>query len=248
MVFLEEKRMKKFILITGATGGIGTAISKILAEEGYSLYLHYHNNQEGMKQLLQTVEPFGGEYIPIQADLRLDCGRTKLCQEIYSLDGIVHNGGTSFTKPLTNMLSEEMEELISLHLTAPMVITKNLLPKLLQKRKGSILFISSIWGETGASNETVYSAVKGGQIAFSKALSKELAPNGIRVNAIAPGAIETKMLSHLSDEERESLMEDIPLGRFGYPMEVAKAVKFLLSEDASYITGEVLNVNGGWYT
>jgi len=240
--------MRKYILITGSTGGIGQEIARTLAEEGYSLYLHYHQNKAGMEALLENLAPFGGEYIPIQADLRNDAGRKKLCQEIYSLDGIVHNGGTSIAKPLTSMLEEEMEELISLHLTAPIVITKQLLPKLIRNQKGSILFISSIWGEAGGSCETVYSAAKGGQIAFAKALSKELAPAGIRVNAIAPGAIDTKMLSSLTEEDRLLLTEEIPLGRLGRPSDVAKAVKFLLSEDASYITGEVLKVNGGWYT
>ncbi len=241
--------MKEAILITGASGDIGQAIAKTLARAGYSLYLHYHKNKETIAGLIEEFETknLGGEYIPIQADLRKKEDVMRLCQEIYQIDGIIHNSGVSVTKLLTQMIDEEIEELMAVHVTSPMLITKTLLPKIIRQKRGNIIFISSIWGQTGASCETVYSAAKGAQIAFAKALSKELAPSRIRVNCVAPGSIRTKMLNHLDENELEEIITDIPLGRLGTPEDVAQAVQFLLSENASYITGQVLGVNGGWY-
>lgn len=240
---------KKFILVTGASGGIGRAICNQLAKKGYSLYLHYNQNRvvvENMLGKLANLYP-NLEFIPIQADLRTDTGVTKLCQEVYQIDGIIHNSGTSIRNVLTNMLPEEIHELISLHLSSPILITKNLLPKMIHRKKGSIVFISSIWGQTGASCETVYSAVKGGQISFAKALSKEVAPSNIRVNVVAPGAVNTNMMASFNEEDIELINDEIPIGRLGNPNEIASAVSFLISEEASYITGQVLAVNGGWY-
>jgi len=240
---------KRFILVTGASGGIGSAISTKLAQQGYSLYLHYHQNKEKITQMLKKLTKLypNSEFIPIQADLRSEEGIIKLCHDIYQIDGMIHNSGITVQKLLTQMLPEEIETLISLHLYAPIMITKNLLPKLIQRKTGSVIFISSIWGQTGASCETVYSAVKGGQISFAKALSKEVAPSKIRVNVIAPGAIQTKMLANMSEEDLSIISDEVPMGRLGSPNDVANAVSFLLSKEASYITGQVLAVNGGWY-
>jgi len=245
----EVGSMKEFILITGASGGIGSQIAKTLATSGYSLYLHYNRNKESINQLLGELQKMNpeGEFIPIQADLNTKSGITLLCQQIYHLNGIVHNCGISNTNLLTSMQTEEIESLIQIHLTAPILITKQLLPKLIQNRNGSIIFISSIWGQTGAACETVYSAVKGGQIAFAKALSKEVSSSKVRVNVVSPGAIQTPMLSEYNEDEISELISEIPLGRLGTSTDVANAVEYLLSEKASYITGHVLNVNGGWY-
>ncbi|MCU9612039.1 SDR family oxidoreductase [Caldibacillus lycopersici] len=241
--------MKKFVLITGASGGIGGGIARHLALNGYSLYLHYYSNREAIEKLLEELTSVSNdnEYIPIQADLRTEEGITKLCQEIYQVDGIIHNSGTTVNNVLTNMQMTDIHNLISLHLTAPIVITKTLLPKLIQRKTGSIIFISSIWGQTGASCETVYSGVKGGQISFAKALSKEVALSNIRVNVVSPGAIKTNMMREYTEEELADIINEIPLGRLGTPKDIAEAVLYLLSEKSSYITGHVLSVNGGWY-
>lgn len=240
---------KSFVLITGASGGIGQSIAKKLAKNGYSLYLHYYTNLEAILDLMKELRELNknGEYIPIQADLRTEEGCQQLTHEIYQIQAIVHNSGIAVNKVLTTMLTEEIHDLISLHLTAPILITRSLLPKLIRQKHGTICFVSSIWGLTGASCETVYSAVKGGQISFAKALSKEVAPSGIRVNCVAPGAIQTDMLNNLNEEDLEIVKNEIPLERLGKPDEVADAVEYLLSDKASYITGQVISVNGGWY-
>lgn len=240
--------MKKFALVTGASGAIGKAISTKLAAEGYSLYLHFNKNEKEMEELVGQIQHFGGEYIPIQADLASKTGYLDLAANIFSIDAIVHNAGNALYGLLENLEEAEAEELIQIHLTSPMMLTKKLIPKLRQKERGSIVLVSSIWGQTGASYEVAYSAVKGAQIAFAKALSKELASSGIRVNAVAPGAIQTPMVEDFSQDEIEAITDDIPSGRLGKAEEVADSVEFLLSDKSSYINGQVLAVNGGWLT
>lgn len=240
--------MKKYVLITGASGGIGRAISLQLAKEGYSLYLHYHNNQDSIMALLDELSQYGGEYIPIRADLSSSNGYQELVANIFSLDAIIHNSGMSHYGLLVDLEQKDAEELITTHVTSPLLLTKELLPKLLQKKCGNVIVISSIWGQTGAACEVAYSMVKGAQISFVKALSKEVALNGIRVNGVAPGAIKTPMMTSFTEEDIAVLNEEIPMGRLGQPENVADVVSFLLSEKAAYITGQILSVNGGWYT
>jgi len=240
--------MKKFVLITGASGGIGRAIAVKLAEEGYSLYLHYHKNKKAIELLLSELQSYGGEYIPIQADLSSNNGYKKMAKNIFSIDAIIHNSGTSYSGLFSDLKDEEIENLMNLHVKTPLLLTRELLPKLLVKREGNIVVISSIWGQTGAACEVAYSAVKGAQIAFVKALGKELAFNGVRVNAVAPGAVQTRMMEGYSYEELEEIKNEIPMGRLASPENIADSVLFLLSDKASYITGQVLAVNGGWYT
>lgn len=242
------RKMKKFALITGASGGIGGAMAIKLAEEGYSLYLHYNENKKAIEQLLAQLQFFDGEYIPIQADLTTNKGYKKIVENIFSLDAIIHNSGTSHYGLLYELDEEQADTLINIHVRTPLLLTKDLLPKLLSKGGGNVVVISSIWGQTGAACEVAYSTVKGAQIAFVKALSKEVAFNGIRVNAVAPGAVQTAMLDGFSFEELEELKNEIPMGRLASPENIADAVSFLLSSQASYITGQVLAVNGGWHT
>ncbi|MET3699539.1 3-oxoacyl-[acyl-carrier protein] reductase [Bacillus oleivorans] len=240
--------MSKWALITGASGEIGSAIAKTLAKEGYHLYLHYFQNQKGIETLLQELEEFNQEYIPIQADLSKEDGMDRIAESIFQLDALVFCAGKELNKLLIDTNRVEIDFSVHLHLSSPIKVTQALLPKLYKQGKGSIVFIASIWGEIGAAVETVYSAVKGGQIAFAKALSKEVARSGIRVNVVSPGVIQTRMNEFLTEEEKADLEYEIALGRMGTPEEVGDAVAFLLSEKASYITGEVLKVNGGLFT
>ncbi|MEH7073563.1 elongation factor P 5-aminopentanone reductase [Neobacillus drentensis] len=238
----------KYALITGASGGIGQAIACNLAEKGYHLYLHYNKNKQSIRELLNKLKPFGGEYIPIQANLADPNGYQKVYSEVFSLDAIIHCGGQSQYGLLMDLQQKDAEALLNVHVLTPLMLTKELLPKLLGKGKGNIVMITSIWGQTGAACEVAYSTVKGAQIAFVKSLSKELAMNGVRVNAIAPGAIATPMMEGFTEEEKEQISGEIPMGRLGKPEEIASGVAFLLSDESSYMTGQVLAINGGWYT
>ncbi|OLS42136.1 SDR family oxidoreductase [Bacillus sp. MRMR6] len=240
--------MPKYALITGASGGIGKATAWKLATEGYNLYLHYHTNEKAVNELVYELTVFGGEYIPIRANLNDPDGYKKLCSHIFSIDAIVYCSGHSHYGLLVDLEQAEAESLMRVHIMSPMLITKELLPKLTSKRSGNIVVITSIWGQTGAACEVAYSAVKGAQIAFVKALSKEVALSGVRVNAVSPGAVNTLMMGKFTKEEKEEIEYEIPMGRIGNPDEIANAVKFLLSDDSSYITGQVLSINGGWYT
>lgn len=239
--------MKKFILITGASGGIGQATAKKLAKEGYSLYLHFNHNKQAIIELLQQIEQYGGEYIPIQADLSKQGGYRRIANQIFSLHGIIHNAGISHYGMLIDLDEKDVEQLIQIHVMTPLLLTKELLPKLISQKNGNIIVISSIWGQAGSACEVAYSTVKGAQISFVKSLSKETALNGIRVNGITPGAIATDMLKGFTEEELISIKEDIPMGKLGQPENIADAVNFLLSDQAAYITGQILAVNGGWY-
>ncbi len=240
--------MNKFVLITGASGGIGQAIAYYLAESGYHLYLHYYKNEQSIRGLLDRLDQFGGEYIPIQADLAEADGYKKISSQVLSLDAIIHCSGNSHYGLLIDLEQKDLGDLLNVHVLNLLMLSKELLPKLYAKGSGNIIVISSIWGQTGAACEVAYSTVKGAQIAFVKALSKEVAPNGIRVNAIAPGTIATPMMEGFTDEELERITYDIPMGRLGLPEEIAYAVGFLLSDKANYMTGQVLAINGGWYT
>lgn len=240
--------MNKYVLITGASGGIGQAVAYTLAKKGYNLYLHYNQNEQSVKELKEKLNQFGGEYLPVHADLTTFDGYKRICSQIFSLDEIIHCGGTSQYGLFVDLERAEAESLLNLHVLSPLMLTKELLPKLLSKRSGNIIVISSIWGQTGAACEVAYSTVKGAQIAFVKALSKEVALNGIRVNGIAPGAIKTSMMQGFTKEDIEQIENDIPMGRLGKPDEIAGAVAFLLSDEAAYITGQILGINGGWYT
>ncbi|MGG1678674.1 elongation factor P 5-aminopentanone reductase [Neobacillus sp. NRS-1170] len=240
--------MKKYALITGASGGIGQAVAYNLAAKGYNLYLHYNQNEASIKALLDKIVPFGGEYMPISADLSAPDGYKLICPHIFSLDAMIHCGGNSQYGLLVDLEHRDAEALLNVHILNPLMLSKELLPKLLSKGSGSIIVITSIWGQTGAACEVAYSTAKGAQIGFVKALSKEVALNGIRVNAIAPGAINTPMMEGFSQDEIKGIEYEIPMGRLGQPEEIAKSVAFLLSEESSYITGQVLAVNGGWYT
>ena len=175
-------------------------------------------------------------------------GYKKVFSEVFSLDGIIHCGGNSQYGLFVDLQQSEAEALMNVHVLNPLMLTKELLPKLLGKGKGNIVVITSIWGQTGAACEVAYSTAKGAQIAFVKALSKELALNGIRVNAIAPGAIETPMMARFYKKRWTRFLMKYQWEELGSPEEIARSVAFLLSDESSYITGQVLSLNGGWYT
>lgn len=241
--------MNKVCLITGASGGIGAAIAKKMAACGFSLYLHYNEQREEVSKLAQHIKDnYDVQVTIIQANLQSKAGVDHLLNEISEdVDIFIHTGGNSYYGLLTDMTYEQIEKMIFLHLTSAILISQHILPAMIRKGYGKIIMMSSIWGLTGASCEVVYSAVKGGLNSYVKALAKEVGPANICVNGIAPGAIQTKMMKSFSEEEIASICDEVPLSRLGDPEEVANVAKFLVSEEASYITGQIISVNGGWH-
>lgn len=244
---MEVLDLQKYALLTGASGGIGRATALELAKEGWNLYVHYFQNVQELKQLQSDLKQYHIEVIPIQADLATAGGVNDLTKQIFQLDAIVYMSGIAPYGLFMDTNDETIEMMLQLHVKSPLQLVRNLTPKLLRNQTSSIVLMSSIWGQTGAACEVIYSTVKGAQIAFVKSFSKEVAQNNLLVNAIAPGAVDTQMLQGFSESEISEIESSIPMGRLAKPEEIAAAVSFLLSPKASYITGQVLAVNGGWY-
>ncbi len=244
-----ESLIGKVAIITGGSRGIGRAIALEMARNGANIVITYSKDEEGAMSLVEEVKAIGSDVLV----LKKDGSDYNNCKDIISetmkhygrLDILVNNAGISTVGLFMDCTKEDIDNMINNNLLSMMYLSKIALPHLIDT-KGKILNISSIWGEVGASCEVLYSVTKGGINLLTKALAKEMALSGVRVNAIAPGVIDTKMNSFLSIEERKDLEEEIPMGRFGYPQEVAKTAVFLCSEDSSYITGQIIKVDGAF--
>lgn len=244
-----ERLIGKVAIITGGSRGIGRAIALEMARSGANIVITYSKDEEGAMNLVEEVKSIGSDVLV----LKKDGSNYENCEDIISetikhygrLDILVNNAGISTVGLFMDSTKEDIDNMIKNNLLSMMYLSKIALPHLVNT-KGKILNISSIWGEVGASCEVLYSVTKGGINLLTKALAKEMALSGVRVNAIAPGVIDTKMNSFLSLDERKDLEEEIPMGRFGDPQEVAKTAVFLCSEDSSYITGQIIKVDGAF--
>lgn len=240
--------MDRSVLVTGGSRGIGAAIVGEFAGKGYKTAFLYKSNrvcaekvsgETGALALRCDVSDPGQVRSAVKAArtyLGLPYFRTLIC-----------SAGISRTGLFTDMAESEWKEVFDVDLNGCVYVLKEALPAMISNRDGSIVMVSSVWGQTGASCEAAYSAAKAAVIGLTKSLAKEAGPSGVRVNCVAPGIIDTEMNSCHSKETMENLCEEVPLGRIGLAAEVAKAVFFLASEEASYITGQVLGVNGGFY-
>lgn len=236
------------ILITGASGGIGSAIALRLAKANTHIILQGRNRQ-ALQHIYQQVTDAGATADIWVCDFaELDDAKLDAYSYLLSnIDCYIHCSGHSLYKMLMDTDLVEWDLLFQIHIRSAFLLSKRVLPSMGANRFGRIVLISSIWGEVGASCEVAYSAAKGAVQSFTKALAKEVAPSGITVNAIAPGAIETRMIyDQFSVEEVTELQEQIPIGRLGRPEEIATLVEFLASEHSSYITGQIISINGGW--
>lgn len=235
----------KNVLITGASRGIGKACAEKFAEKGYRVFINYNKSENEAKELAKKT---GG--IPVFADIS-DFSRVsdmiKLITENYgSISVLVNNAGIALPQKLiTDVSEDEWNRVFDINVKGIFNVTKAVLPDMINKKCGSIINISSIWGITGGSCEVCYSASKASVIGFTKALAKEVGPSGIRVNCIAPGVIDTDMNKALSSDDIEALKYETPLEKIGKPEEVANIALFLAEEGSSFITGEVINVSGG---
>lgn len=241
--------MKKTVLVTGSSRGIGRAIAIKFAKSGCNLVINCSSSQDQLFELKKEIEYLGAHCLAIQADVgnQEDC--LQLFDEIHGtfggVDVLVNNAGISRTGLLQDMDIAQWDRLLRTNLTSVFLCCKLAIPEMVKKQSGKIINISSVWGVCGASCEAAYSASKGGVNALTRALAKELAPSHIQVNAIACGAIDTKMNSFLSPEETNCLLEEIPAGRMGAPEEAAE-LAFQLAGAPDYLTGQIIQLDGGW--
>ena len=240
---------KKVALITGATRGIGREIALTLAEEGYNIALNYRKANEELEKLRKEIEEKGVKCLAVCGDVSNFEEVEKFVKEIISefgrIDVLVNNAGITKDMLLMRMKKEDFESVVDVNLVGTFNVTKNVISYMMKARSGRIVNISSVVGISGNAGQTNYSASKAGIIGFTKSLAKEVASRNINVNAVAPGFIETNMTEVLKEEIKEEIAKSIPLKRMGKAKDVANLVKFLISEDSSYITGQVINVDGG---
>ncbi len=241
---------QKWVLVTGASGGIGKAVAKRLASDGFSLLLHYNSNEERAHKVLEEIETQGGQGQLIQFNVSnsaqveesLDAFFQNLEGEFY---GLVNNAGIHIDTMAGLMSDEDFDKVIQTNLYGAFYVLRYGLKKLMRNRKGSIVNMASLAGQVGNAGQLNYAASKAGLIAMTKTLSVELAKRNIRVNAVSPGLIETDMVNDIPG--LENMVKQIPLQRMGQPEEVAGAVSFLFSKDSTYITGQTISVNGGLF-
>ena len=238
------------VLITGASCGIGAAAARLFAQRGWDVAVNYRASRAEALALAAELSGLGRKAVPIQADISVPEGAEQLVREAEAalgpLDAVVCNAGTALVPDLfTETTVDQWRALMGVDLDGMFYTLRTAVPGLVRRKRGAIVTVSSMWGITGGSCEAPYSAAKAGVIGLTKALAKELGPSGIRVNCVAPGVIDTAMNGHLSPEELAALGEEAPLCRIGRPEEVAQAIYFLASDQASYITGQVLPVDGG---
>ena len=242
--------MKKTAVITGASKGIGAATAILFAQKGYNVVLNYNDSFESVNLLARSLSQNGMSVTAIKANVANRLEVELLMKEtIYkygSIDVLVNNAGIAMQGLITDIDEYDVDRIFDIDLKGVYNCCRAVTPIMVEQKSGKIINISSMRGQVGASCEVAYSAAKAGVIGMTKALAKELAPSGITVNAVAPGLIETGMNSNISVEDLNAFVEEIPLGRMGSADEIAEAIFFLASENADYITGQVLGVNGGY--
>lgn len=238
----------KNVLITGASGGIGRAAALAFAKRGCGVALHYHTGEEAARKTAEEIRKMGGRAEIFGADLAAEKEVEALFdraeEKLGVLSVLVNNAGADWKGLLTDMTLQEWESLFAVNCTGTFLCCRRALKSMVREHAGSIVNVSSIWGEAGASCEAAYSATKAAVIGLTKALAKEVGPAGVRVNCVSPGVIDTPMNGDLSAEDLSALREETPLMRIGTPEEAADAIVFLAEHP--FITGQVLGVNGGF--
>ncbi|MGN1368650.1 MAG: elongation factor P 5-aminopentanone reductase [Aristaeellaceae bacterium] len=241
--------MRKTALITGGSRGIGAACVRAFAEDGYAVVFLYNRSADQAEALVQQLRSEGRDVAAYPCDLsepqQIAQTVANILRTYHRIDVLVNCAGIAHIGLFTDMTEAEWDHLFAVNVRSAFSVTKAVLPGMISARKGSIVNVSSMWGEVGASCEVAYSATKAALIGLTKALAKEVGPSGVRVNCVSPGVIDTDMNAQLTQEDRAALADETPLGRIGTAGEVAKAILFLCGEGAAFITGQVLGVSGG---
>lgn len=240
--------MKKVAIITGASKGIGREIAKTLAKNNIQVIANYFKSEDEARKLREELLTENIEIDIVKADVSKREEAKKLVEYTFkkynAIDILINNAGVSEYKLFTDETDEDWDRIINTNLYSAFAMCQEVIPTMINKKEGCIINISSVWGMVGASLEVLYSISKAGMDGLTKALAKELGPSNIRVNSIAPGIINTKMIENLREEELDQIKEEIPLEKIGKPEDIAKCVKWLVEDN--YTTGQVISINGGW--
>lgn len=241
---------RRLALVTGSSRGIGAEIAIRLAKDGYDIAVNYNKSEEQARKVIERIKDIGVKGIMIKADVsnraQVEEMFDSIRRSIGNVDILVCNAGISYVSQIQDITQEEWRQIFSTNVEGTFNVIQCALPYMLSEKKGSIITISSMWGLRGASCESAYSASKAAIIGLSRSLASELAPSGIRVNSVAPGVIHTDMMDDFSKETLENLAEETPLRKLGSPKDVAEIVSFLASDNSSFITGQVVGVDGGF--
>lgn len=241
--------MRRIVLVTGGSRGIGAACVKKFAREGWAVVFFYQKNEAAAQALVGELKSQGFDVAALRCDVadsaQVKAAVAEILRSYKRIDALVNNAGISHIGLLTDMTDEEWDRVFDVNVKGAFRMMRQVLPGMISRQTGTIVNVSSMWGEVGASCEAAYSASKAALIGLTKAAAKEMGPSGVRVNCVTPGVIDTDMNAQLDDQAREELAEETPLGRIGTADETAQAVYFLCSDAASFITGQVLGVSGG---
>ena len=241
--------MDKVVIVTGGSRGIGAEIVKTLAYEGYKIILNYNNSETNAKKIQEELLKEEIKIEIFKADVSKRTEAKKLIQfaleKFNTIDVLINNAGIAQEKLFIDITDYDWNYMLENNLNSVFYCTQEALQTMIHNKKGCIINISSIWGITGASCEVAYSTAKAAINGFTKSLAKELGPSNIRVNAIAPGIINTEMNNNLTKEEIKNIEKEIPLERIGEPKDISRCIKWLIED--TYTTGQIISVNGGWY-
>ncbi len=239
----------KVAIVTGASRGIGKGIAIELAKAGATVVINYKSNDKAAEETLAVIRELGVYALKIKGDVSdYEFSRQMIetiVEKLGKIDILINNAGVSKVGLFMDATPEEWDSIVNVNLKGTINCSHSAVKEMIKQKSGSIINISSMWGNVGASCEVIYSASKGAINTFTKALAKELAPSNIRVNAIAPGVIDTEMNDWLSNDDREALVQEIPMMKFGEVQDVGMLVTFLASENSKYITGQVITIDGG---